>query len=146
MQCETINSTYPIIFIIKNFISLFFLFYFIFRKNFVVKSVHEQCPNSDSKTVPSPKTGQVHNVQSQLTQPADPASMPRCAQASAHSTHWRCVVGTPCPCRGMGRSCHGLVPRPSRRPGGNVVAECRAQARPCRGPVSRHSPASSPPA
>ena len=54
------------------------------------------------------------------------------------------VVGTPRPCRGLGRPCRGLAPRPCRSVGGRVVVLCRAQARSCRGPVSRHSLASSP--
>ena len=37
-----------------------------------MNSVHEQCPNSDSETVLSPKTGWVHQVHSLLAQPAHP--------------------------------------------------------------------------
>ena len=62
----------------KNLFSKFsfylILFYFskilfhFFSKNFVVNSVHEQRPNSDSEPVLSPKTGWVHQVHS-LGQP-----------------------------------------------------------------------------
>ena len=59
----------------QNFVSFYFiLFYFskilfhFFSKNFVVNSVHEQPPNSDSEPVLSPKTGWVHQVHS-LGQP-----------------------------------------------------------------------------
>ena len=54
-------------FIFKNFVSFYFI---LLKKNlrnffFLMNSVHEQCPNSDSETVLSPKTGQVHSVHTQ---------------------------------------------------------------------------------
>ena len=86
-------------------------------------------PNSDSETVLSPKTGQVHSVNSQLTQLASPGA-PRSARIARTGTvSWP----RPRPYHGLGRPCRGLVPQPCRRPGGRVVAKCRAQARPCRG-------------
>ena len=91
-------------FILFYFILFFkkFYFNFFFRKNFV-NSVHEQCPNSDSKTVLSPKTEQVHSVHSQLTQPARPGAHRRSQARVRMAVSWALR-----PSRGRG-------PRPCRR-------------------------------
>ena len=64
-----------------------------------MNSVHEPCPNSDSEIVLSPKTGWVHQVHNQLTQPANP-SAPRRARTGAVSWPlWPCRGPSPRPCR-----------------------------------------------
>ena len=139
MQCETTNSH------VKSFLSTktlfskisFFpkfcliLFYFInyfFRKNFVMNSVHEQCPIGDSETVLSPnigsKTGWVHQ------------------EYSVHSHNPACARAWPCrgaPSAVSWRRQHRVVAWPLGRvaglaavswhAGGRVVALNRAVSR-----------------
>ena len=71
--------------------------------------VHEQCPNSDSEIVLSPKTGWVHQVHSLLTQPTHPGEHRR-TQASA----WLCRHAPSRPCRGHS-GCVMARRRPCRR-------------------------------
>ena len=82
-----------------------------------MNNVHEQCPKSDSGTVPSPKTGWVHQVHSLLAQPAHPGAHRhvRSRVAAWPPGH---VAGTPAPCR----SARAAV---SQAPSGRIVGAGR---------------------
>ena len=120
----------------QNFISFYFILLKKFRKFFfVMNSVHEQCPNSDSKTVLSPKIGWVHQVHSLLAQLAHPGALRR-AQARARgrvvappTDHvaglQRRVAGPSQPCRGCRAPCH------RRAPGRVVGTVAVSQYSPC---------------
>ena len=129
-------------FVSFHFISFYFiLFYFIFKKKFVMNSVHEQCPKSDSETVLSPKTGWVYQVPS-------PASTPRCAQAlpgARVAVSWRpqrrvAVHRLPCrkpqPAVAVSWPCAARPAWPCR---GLAVLYCDT-AQPCLAPFSHNTP------
>ena len=54
----------------------------------MMNSVHEQCPNSDSETVPSPKTGWVHKVHSLLAQLAHLGAHRRAQARGCMAVSW----------------------------------------------------------
>ena len=103
-----------------------------------MNSVHEQCPNIDSETILSPKTGsklsQVHNAPD-LAQPTLPSAR----------AHGRVVLSPLASCRrplaihlaAHKRLCHGSVP-PAPAPGRGLAS------RPCRdiAPASAYFPLS----
>ena len=128
-QCKTINShakskkKFQRIFYFRKFhfffkiLSYFILFYFIFlkkiRKNFLMNSVHEQCPISDSETVLSQKLAKctmcTATAQPALTGRAQAASAwPYLGQPSVVSwlRPWSCRrPGLPCHCASRHTSC-----------------------------------------
>ena len=101
-----------------------------------MNSVHEQCPNSDSETILSPKTGWVHQVHSLLDHPAHPGE---------HRYAWPCR-GTPSesyrrpqPAVSWARRVAGVVPRAWLLCRGLAGLYCDT-TQPCLAPFSHNTP------
>ena len=135
MLCETINSHVKSFFFPQKFyfqkFHFFFLFYFIlfyfillkkFQKNFVMNSVHEQCPKSDSVIVLSQELAK-------CTATAQPARTGRALVVVSWPAQRRVAAPRAC----VARVAHPLAQRP--RPTPSAPVPLRAPCGPaCRAP------------